>query len=48
MTAEPTGQVMRSPDPIKQRERYELVGDSGGELILKAPFEIRLPIGDIT
>jgi Uma2 family endonuclease len=28
--------------------RYELVGDSGEELVLKAPFEIRLPIRDIT
>jgi Uma2 family endonuclease len=28
--------------------RYELVADSDEELILKAPFEIRLPIRDIT
>jgi Uma2 family endonuclease len=28
--------------------RYELVGDSGEELVLKAPFDIRLPVRDIT
>ncbi|BEL11288.1 Uma2 family endonuclease [Actinoplanes sichuanensis] len=28
--------------------RYELVGDSDTELVLSAPFEIRLPIRDIT
>jgi Uma2 family endonuclease len=27
---------------------YELVGDSAEELVLKAPFDIRLPIRDIT
>jgi Uma2 family endonuclease len=28
--------------------RYELVADSGTELVLSAPFEIKLPIRDIT
>ena len=28
--------------------RYELAGDSDSELVLSAPFEIRLPIRDIT
>jgi Uma2 family endonuclease len=28
--------------------RYELVADSADELVLTAPFEIRLPISDIT
>jgi hypothetical protein len=39
MTAEPTGHVMRSP---------ELVADSDTELVLTAPFAIKLPIRDIT
>ncbi|MBM2622231.1 Uma2 family endonuclease [Actinoplanes sp. LDG1-06] len=29
-------------------DRYELVADSDIELVLSAPFEIKLPIGDIT
>lgn len=95
MTAEPTGHVMWSPNPVKQRPvvevvspgtrkrdrfekpgdyaaagiphywrieqgpvhvyaydlvdgRYELVADSADELVLTAPFPIRLPIRDIT
>ena len=71
MTAEPTGHVVWSPDPIRQRlavhtlddvltlpddaprvelgkSGYELVADTTEELVLKAPFEIRLPIRDIT
>ena len=87
MTAETTGHVMWSPDPVKQKlallrepiedtnhyfsaervavevvlpstrrrdlydlvdGRYELVADSADELVLSAPFPIRLPIRDIT
>jgi Uma2 family endonuclease len=29
-------------------EHYELVADSAEELVLSAPFEIKLPIRDIT
>ncbi len=36
MTAESTGHLPWSPDPIRT------------ELVLTAPFEIRLPIADIT
>jgi hypothetical protein len=46
---------MWSPDPIRQRHAYDLVdgayepvADSGTELVLTAPFEIKLPIRDIT
>ena len=38
MTAEPTGHVMWS----------QLVADSETELVLSAPFEIKLPISEIT
>ena len=58
MTAEPTGHVMWSPDPIRQRlaysshdlvdGRYELAADAETELVLSAPFEIKLPIREIT
>ena len=83
MTAQPSGHVMWSPDPLRQRladytvedvlslpddaprvelrdgvmitvpydlddGRYELAGDSATELVLSAPFEMKLPIRDIT
>jgi hypothetical protein len=65
MTAEPTGRVMWSPDPIRQRLASHTLEDvltlpadaprvelTDGVMtvvpILKAPFEIRLPIRDIT
>jgi hypothetical protein len=42
MTAEPTGHAMWSPDPIRQRLAAYTLEDVTG------PFEIRLPIRDIT
>jgi hypothetical protein len=48
MTAEPTGHVMWSPDPIRQRLANHNVDDEPTELVLKAPFAIKLPIRDIT
>ena len=58
MSAEPVGHVMWSPDPVKQRlavstdalnkGEYEPVADSATELVLNEPFEITLPIRDIT
>ena len=44
MTAQPAGHVMWTPDPVKQR----LAGHTLDELVLTAPFEIRLPIRDVT
>ena len=43
MTADATGHVMWSPDPVKQR-----LADSADRLAPTAPFPIRLPIRDIT
>lgn len=51
MTAQPAGHVMWSPDPIRQRLANYFLEDvavSDAELVLSAPFEIRLPIRDIT
>ncbi len=66
MTAQLTGHVMWSPDPLRQRlarheqdrphvfacdlvdGRYELAADSARELVLTAPFDIRLLSADIT
>jgi hypothetical protein len=39
MTAQPTGHVMWTPDPIKQRAATDT---------LEKPFRIRLPIADLT
>ena len=41
MTAQPAAHVMWTPDPIRQRA-------VGVAVVLSAPFEIRLPIADIT
>jgi hypothetical protein len=43
MTAQPEGPAMWSPDPMRQRS-----ADFTAELVLQRPFEIRLPIADIT
>ena len=42
MTAEPTGHVMWSPDPVLT------LPDDVPRVELTEPFEIRLPIRDIT
>lgn len=83
MTAQPTGHVMWSPDPIEQRyarhtiedvlllpadaprverhdgvmlvfaydlitDHYQSVAGSDEELVLTKPFDIRLPLADLT
>ncbi|HET6532248.1 MAG TPA: hypothetical protein VFH03_16805 [Actinoplanes sp.] len=54
MTAQPTGSVPWSPDPDRQRHA-DLVDDADVKatdpdtgLVLESPFEIRLPIADMT
>ncbi len=50
MTAEPIGRTGWAPDTVKQKQAgctVELVAASDTELVLTAPFEIRLPSADI-
>jgi hypothetical protein len=45
MTAEPMGDAVRTPDPVKQRRA---VAGSAEELVPREPFDLRLPIREIT
>jgi hypothetical protein len=60
MTAQPIvpgAHRMWTPDPVRQRlgnhtighdTTYSLVAESADELVLAKPFDIRLPIAEIT
>ena len=51
MTAEPIGRVGWAPDTVKQKQAGSTVEDvlnPPDDLAPSAPFEIRLPIADIT
>ncbi len=54
MIAVPSPSIGHQQDPVHifaydlVDRSYELVADSAEELVLTAPFEIRLPIADIT